>query len=343
MSVRTKIKTIGWSVLGMCCVVLLVAAMKSKGSEACRDITITIEGAAQHVFVKKADVLNVLSENNVRAGETLDEINIRKVEELLEQNAWIKDAELFFDNNQVLHVKIFEREPIARVFTVQGSSFYLDSMGLRLPVTENAVARLIVFTSFPSGKKILSKPDSMVLGDIKKIAQYINRDSFLTDQTAQVNITQQGTYELIPVVGKQIIRIGNADSLDEKFTKLLAFYKEVWSKVGFEKYSLIDVQYHGQVVAERRGESYAVSDTSKAMMQLAQANKKLSQVLHDTLYAAPISKPGVDSVKHIAPKSTAGKEKSRTGSESGKNIKKKNGSRGPKAVMPKRKAKGYKG
>src|SRR5580765_5478512 len=173
MSVKTKIKTIGWSALGLCCVVVLIAAMKSQQSKACKNVFIDIKGASEHVFVKKADVWNILSVNDIKAGETLDDIDIRKVEEQLKENVWVKDAELYFDNNQVLHVKIYEREPIARVFTKQGNSFYIDSTGMRLPVTENAAARLIVFTSFPSDKKILSGPDSMVLADVKKITQYI--------------------------------------------------------------------------------------------------------------------------------------------------------------------------
>lgn len=297
MSVKTKIKAISWSVLGLCCVVLLVAAMKAKGSKACAAIDINIVGAAQHSFIKKNDVTDVLNANNIHAGETLDDINLRKAEEQLKQDAWIKNAQLFFDNQQTLHVNISEREPVARVFTVSGNSFYIDSSGLRLPVTENAVARVIVFTSFPSDNKILSLPDSLVLNDVKTLAKYISTDSFLNEQTAQVNITQQRTYELTPVVGNQTIRIGNADSLNEKFSKLLTFYKQVFNKVGFEKYSVIDVQYEGQIVAVKRGEGYTISDSAKALKQFAQADKKLSAALNDTTYSAPIIKPVVDSVK----------------------------------------------
>ncbi len=296
MSVKTKIKTICWSLLGLCCVVLLVAAMKVKDAKACSNIEINIDGAAKHMFVNQADIMSVLNKNNIHTGETLSDIDLKKTEDQLINNLWIKDAELFFDNSQVLHVKITEREPVARVFSVSGNSFYMDSTGLRLPVSENATARLIVFTSFPSDKNILSKPDSLVLNDIKAITQYISADSFLNAQAEQVNITPQGTYEIIPVVGDQVIRLGNADSLDEKFTKLIAFYKQVISKVGFEKYSVIDVQYHGQVVAVRKGEDYAVLDTAKAMRQLASADIKLSKVLNDTTYAAPLPKPGTDSV-----------------------------------------------
>src|SRR5438132_103914 len=104
MSVKTKIKAISWSALGLCCVVLLVAAMKTKSSKACKDIDIKIEGVRQHVFIKKADVENVLAANNIHAGETLNDIDLRKTEQQLEGNAWIKDAQLYFDNRQTLHV-----------------------------------------------------------------------------------------------------------------------------------------------------------------------------------------------------------------------------------------------
>lgn len=312
MSVKSKIKTISWSALGLCCVVLLVAAMRQKDSKVFSAINVKIEAVSKSMFVQKADVLNVLKENNITPGKTLDDINLRKAEEQLEQNAWIKDAELFFDNHQTLHVNISEREPIARVFTLSGNSFYIDSTGLRLPVNENATTRVIVFTSFPSDNKALSKPDSLVLNDVKTISNYITADSFFNQQTAQVNITSQRTYEITPVVGDQVIKIGNADSLNEKFTKLLAFYKQVFAKVGFEKYSVIDVQYEGQVVAIRKGEGYTISDTAKAMRQLKQADTKLNTVLNDTTYSAPISKPvNVDGATNKPAKETAHKKEAK--------------------------------
>jgi cell division protein FtsQ len=99
----------------------------------------------------------------------------------------------------------------------------------------------------------LSKSDSMVLKDVKSIAQYIQQDSFWTAEVAQVDITPQHTYEMIPVLGNQVINLGGADGLDTKFKKLYAFYRQVWSKTGFEKYARVDVQYEGQVVAVKRG------------------------------------------------------------------------------------------
>ena len=39
----------------------------------------------------------------------------------------------------------------------------------------------------------------------------------LLAQVAQVDITSQRTYEIVPLVGNQLIKIGNAENLDEKF------------------------------------------------------------------------------------------------------------------------------
>src|SRR5258708_36883538 len=111
--------------------------------------------------------------------------------------------------------------------------------------------------------------DSLVVEDIKHIAQYIQKDSFWVAQVAQVDITPQHTYEMIPVLGNQVIRLGNAENLDGKFKRLFTFYKKVWSKAGFERYEAIDVQYEGQVVGVRRGEIVPGADSVMAMQQYA--------------------------------------------------------------------------
>ena len=48
-------------------------------------------------------------------------IDLAAMETELTKNRWIKKAELFFDNNNVLQVRITEREPIARIFTTSGA------------------------------------------------------------------------------------------------------------------------------------------------------------------------------------------------------------------------------
>ena len=238
---------------GSATVVLLVSAMQKKEHKACTGVNVIMSGAGDHVFVNETYVNNLMSDAGALKGNDVSAIDVRQVEDQLKKNPWIKDAQLFFDNNQSLHANISERKPLARIFTLQGVSFYIDSSGMRLPLSDEETARVPVFTSFPSANKILAGPDSTVLQEVKHIAEYIQHDSFWMAQIAQIDITPQRTYEIIPVIGNQIIKLGNAENLDEKFLKLFSFYKQVFIKYGFEKYETIDVQYAGQVVATRRG------------------------------------------------------------------------------------------
>ena len=62
----------------------------------------------------------------------------------------------------------------------------------------------------------------------------LRHDPFWMAQIDQVDITPTDTFELIPKLGNQVIRFGNADNYEEKFNKLLAFYKQVQTKIRLE-------------------------------------------------------------------------------------------------------------
>lgn len=329
-----------WCTLGTSCLVLLIAAMKKKDEKLCTNINVQIKEVNNLAFISKQDISNTLQQNGITKSKLLQQINLRKVEEILEKNPWIKNAELFFDNNQVFYAIITEREPIARVFTLAGNSFYIDKNALRLPVSEAQAARLPVFTSYPSDKNILSHKDSLVLNDITTIAKYINNDSFWLAQTAQINISSQRTYELIPVLGNQVIELGDANDLKVKFQKLFAFYQQVWAKAGFEKYEKINVQFKNQIVAERRGMAKPHPDTLKAIKKLRSVETVMNEIIKDTAFASDIEKlNSADSITVV--KKTISKMNKRAVKETTLPVKKntaiteENKKQVPKAVMKK--------
>ena len=183
----------------------------------------------------------------------------------LQKTQWIKEAEMFFDNNNVLEVKITEREPIARVFTSSGLSFYMDSSLVRLPLSDKFSARLPVFTNFPTDAIVLSKADSNLIRDIRTISEFIGTDPFWMAQIDQVDITPGRTFDLIPKLGNQVIHFGKAENYREKFNNLLCFYRQVLSKKGWKQYSSVDVQFNGQVVGVRRGAGEIKMDSLRSV------------------------------------------------------------------------------
>ncbi|MEP6627475.1 MAG: hypothetical protein ABJA32_05795 [Ginsengibacter sp.] len=263
-----KILTIAvWLILGSGTVVLLVAAITKKNNEEIAGVKINITGVRDHYFIDKKDVLRILEKlNNQKLEKSVaSSLNLGAMENTLLKDQWIKSAEIFFDNNNVLQIKIDEREPIARIFTTSGTSFYLDSSLKMLPLSDEYSARLPVFTNFPTEVAVLKKEDSVLLNDIKTIGQFISTNPFWMAQIDQVDITANRTFELIPKLGNQVIRFGNADNYNGKFNKLLAFYKQVQTRTGWNKYSIIDVQFKDQVVGVKRDAKEIKMDSLKAV------------------------------------------------------------------------------
>ncbi|MDT0616803.1 cell division protein FtsQ/DivIB, partial [Streptomyces lancefieldiae] len=128
----------------------------------------------------------------------LDMIDLHELEVEIAQNTWVRKAELFFDNNLVLHVNVIEKEPVARVFTENGSSFYIDSSGGRLPLSDKMSVNLRVFTSFPEVNGVWNSKDSALVQDVKKISGYVLHDEFWMAQVAQISCEKDGSFELVP-------------------------------------------------------------------------------------------------------------------------------------------------
>lgn len=254
-----------WLLAGIGVVVLLGTAMRQKNRKLCSDVKVEIRGgAAKQLFIDEKEVLDILNAMGRVSGNRIASLNLRMMETVVEKNPWVSNAEMFLDNNRVLQVIIYERQPVARVFLLDGSSFYVDSGALRLPLSEKLSVRVPVFTGFPSGRAILAAPDSSLLKQIVKLGQYVLADSFWMAQVAQIDITPQSNFELVPVIGDHIVALGNTDSLDKKFNRLYTFYQQAWLQNGINTYEKLDVQFDNQVVAVRRGTAQAGIDSARA-------------------------------------------------------------------------------
>ena len=249
-----------WMLIGLGTMVLFGGAMLQKNQKKCAGIQIEIAGATQNMFLDEKEILEILNLAGRLEGSPVGKINLRAFETVLERNSWIQNAEMYFDNHQLLQVKVLERQPIARVFVNGGNSFYVDSAALRLPLSDKLSARVPVFTNFPSDKAILARPDSSLLEGIVKLSSFIKTDSFWMAQIAQVNITGDSKFELVPLIGDQLILLGDAEQLDKKFRRLKAFYEQALMQQGMNTYEKLDIRFDKQVVAVKRGASKAEID-----------------------------------------------------------------------------------
>lgn len=351
---------------------LLLAAISSKKKGVCVSYSIVLKGTGTNSFISEKEVEDILLKavSGTIAGKPVETFNLHELELLLQKDPWISKAELYFDNQDILHISINGKEPVARLFTTEGVSFYIDNMGGKMPLSDKRTALVPVFTGFPE-KRILSSRDSILLDQVRTTALYILQNPFWMSQVAQIDITPGRQFEMVPVVGNHLVKLGDGDNIQAKFRRLMIFYQQVLSKTGFDKYKLIDVQYKGQVVAAKYAGDPKVDsvqlkkNVEKLLRQSLEASrdtvvKALSPVIDlepdsspDKKNDLPLEKtnnpekhnnpnPGLDNSVPSAPKSADGQavkkpvkkenKKKDTTTEKGKEEQQ----RKPKAVMPKR-------
>jgi cell division protein FtsQ len=285
INIRRMLSVTIWGFVGAGVLVLLIAAIRYRNSNTCKGYRIEISGPSANRFVDKKDITALLSLAGAgsQTDRPIQSFDLRHLESALEKNIWIKKAQLFFDNNDILRVNVVERTPATRIFTTGGNSFYLDSSGMQLPLIAQLPARLPVFTGYPSSKIGRQGQDSLLTTAIRQLSTFIRNDPFWTAQIAQIDITPQRTFELEPEIGNHRVVFGDGNDIGQKFHRLFLFYKEVLSRTGFDKYERIDVSYAGQVVATKKGSGQNRYDSLQGMNNIRQMIRSAQQLQPDTI------------------------------------------------------------
>lgn len=287
INIRKVFSAAFWSVAGAGVLVLLIAAIRYRNSNVCKGFRIEIAGAtpSEAVFIDKKGIADILTAAGAGKGRNrpIHSFDLRHLEMALGKNVWIKEAQLFFDNNDILQVRVIEREPVARIFTRDGGSCYIDSSGVQLSLPDKLQAQLPVFTGYPGQKIALHGNDSLLTRNILRLADFIRRDSFWNARIAQVAILPGNGFELEPENGDQRIAFGDGSDIAAKFHRLDMFYRQVLSRTAPGKYNRIDISYSGQIVATKTGDVHSRYDSVQGMNNIRQMIHSAQQLQPDTV------------------------------------------------------------
>lgn len=282
-----------WATVVIGFVVLLVAAIQDKDARKCKSIHVSFEGADGNFFIESKDIKSLITKDkkNNPVGKPISEIDIRELEAIVDKEPWVKNSEIYIDNGQRLNIKIAQREPVARVFTFSGNSYYMDITGEHIPVSNRYAARVPVFTGFPTDAVKLQQTDSILNRQIVELGAYIGKDPFWMAQVEQLMITPDRKFEFVPKLGDQVIAFGEGTDIPKKFTKLLAFYQEGLNKVGWNKYSRINIAFENEVVCTRKNGVPPLQPViAKDSIALPSADEKpIADEEEATVVAAPVA------------------------------------------------------
>jgi cell division protein FtsQ len=103
-----------------------------------------------------------------------------------------------------------------------------------------------------TGTNIYDSEKTENLARAFELVNYIRGDSFWSSMIDCLSMTRDGRVTMVPRVGNHIIRLGKAENYEEKLDNLLVFYREAMPVTGWNKYKVVNIEYKGQVVCQRR-------------------------------------------------------------------------------------------
>ena len=222
----------------------------------CNRVEISIDGGKENLaFITPDLVRNFLrgyKNPDSLIGLSLRDINASIVEERLLASPYIASANVFISLNGQININIEQKKPILRLMPDDALGYYLDATGKPIPLSEEHTARVCIASGrLPMRSKASDSLSNVIYRQLLIISDKIEENSLWQSQFTQIHRDGNGEYWLIPTVGNHKVLLGEAENLDEKFNNLLIFYRKGLSKVGWNKYRVINSKYTGQIVCEK--------------------------------------------------------------------------------------------
>ncbi len=242
-------------------IVLPVYLALSTNSKPCGGIIIDIRDSADYHFVTRKQLLSLVNANSAGIiGQPVASINLMDIENRINVLRELKVAEVYSTIDGNIHILADQREPIMRVVPDNGGDYFIDIDGIIIRRRNLYTPRLHIIggninisSAMLNGMSILDTTIKVtILRDLYQLVRYINDDNFLSAQIDQIYVDGNDEIDLIPRIGNQTVHLGTIENFKGKLRNLEAFYDKVLPVEGWNKYSVINLEFKDQIVCKKR-------------------------------------------------------------------------------------------
>ncbi|MDR2621524.1 MAG: cell division protein FtsQ [Dysgonamonadaceae bacterium] len=211
----------------------------------CKKVEVEVANTLGQNYISENEVVTLMKNMNVfPVGKNLSKISASEIEEKLANNKLIKKAECFKTVGGDVRIKVYQRIPVLRVFS-QNGSYYVDNERQIMPVPNNFAAYVPVAVG--------NIDNEYAKKQLYDFANYIQKDKFWNSQITQIYVTSRQEIILTPTVGNHQIILGKIEDYVENLDKLRVFYEKGLNKIGWNRYSTINLKYKNEVVCTLTG------------------------------------------------------------------------------------------
>ena len=223
--------------------VLFLYSFTSNRNNARKTQKIVVEFVNKAELFVSYDTVNKLLIENGQHLKNIgkDKVDLNTLEKMLNQHDMIQKSEVFVSIDGVIKAMVTQRTPIARIFNEEGS-FYIDSKGTRMPLSEIQTARL------PLVLGEITDRNEMEMYDL---LWFIYNDDFLKKNITGIEILPSGSLRMTNRNYNYDIEFGKTIEVERKFDNYKAFFQKAVHDTLIDKYKIINLKFTQQVVCTK--------------------------------------------------------------------------------------------
>ena len=171
---------------------------------------------------------------------------------------WAVYTEAYMTFDEVLKIKIVERQPVMRIYNKEGHSVYLDDEGNIFPESPSYTPHLIIGSGNLNFKTLKGRKSSIsyneyASSDLPKMFNVMK--DVLNNSYSRVCVKQvyyeDKTYELVLNNVDLKVVLGNDKNVDIKLENMRVFLEKMQGSPELQNYSKINFNFENQVVCTK--------------------------------------------------------------------------------------------
>ncbi|MFV0482716.1 MAG: cell division protein FtsQ/DivIB [Bacteroidales bacterium] len=233
------------------CIVIIVTMFKVASMYANASLkNVYVKNENELRFVTDTYISEQVRNSTLVKSHIFKDMNIDSMERYLSRNKFIENVDVIktysYEEGRMtggLVVNIAQRRPIVRVKT-STDDYFLDKDGTRLDRVELFATPVLLASG--------NIDETFARENVVPLVNFIDKSDFWSSQVSQVYVDKNKDIGLVMIFGAQLVVVGDASMLKEKFENLWSFYKDPVAASNMSKYKIINLKYDGQVVCSKK-------------------------------------------------------------------------------------------
>lgn len=228
---------------GLVGVYVAISAFSSRklNENSVKQICIDIEQYDDKYLIGKDEILNIcrvsLNNDSIIYRKS---INIRLLEEILEEQKSIENTEIFFTLNGELHIHVKPRYPSMRILNPE-KNYYVDLHNQKFPLSRYYTVNVPVVEGAVNDEVIRSLNSILQLGE---------KDAFLKNFFSGFYVSPNGDITAFSTMYKERIIFGKFENVEEKLLRLKIFYTHIYPTLENKQVKRLNLTFGKQVICE---------------------------------------------------------------------------------------------